>query len=187
VLLGATMLNGPDLGDQLASLARAHQLVPHSVGLNARVSGAGVALTEAGGQEREPLVTLGVDGSVMASFSVAGDDQFFGSMRVDPDRLHAGITRAGAFARAAWELLDEREAVQQVAVGASIMGAQSKVFGAPTGRNSLQMGSHSLPATVVVPEPARVIRRADVGSADVAQRLVAEVRRVFADAGAVES
>ncbi len=47
------------------------------------------------------------------------------------------------------------------------------------------MGS-SLPALVVAPEPAAVVRRADVASDELVRRLVAEVRRVFADAGAVD-
>jgi hypothetical protein len=38
---------------------------------------------------------------------------------------------------------------------------------------------------VLVPEPATIVRRADVAGDALVTRLVAEVRRVFADAGAI--
>jgi hypothetical protein len=184
-LLDAVVLSRADLGETVAALARGHRLVPQSVGIEARVSAAGVALHQSGGYGGEPLLTIGADGAVAASFSVAGDDQF-GGMRVEPARLRDGIVAAGALARAAWERLDEREAVQQVAVAVAIPDAQHKVFGASTGRNSIQMGSFSMPNLIVVPDPPRVVRRAEIGSSDVAERLVAEVQRVFADAGAID-
>ena len=85
-----------------------------------------------------------------------------------------------------WDALDEREAIQQFAVALAIPEAQHKVFGTSTGSSSIQMGSFGMPNAVVVPEPARVVRRAEAGSAELAARLVAEARRVFADAGAVD-
>lgn len=184
-LLDAVALERPDLRDRVASLARDHQLVSQSVGIDARVSGAGIALHQAGTYTADPLLAIGADGSVTATFSVAGDDQF-GGMRVDPTRLRDGVVGTGALARAAWEMLDEREAVQQVAVAAAIPDAQHKVFGASTGGSSIQMGSFGMPNAVIVPDPARIVRRAEVGTSDVAKRLVAEIHRVFGDAGAVE-
>jgi hypothetical protein len=184
-LLDAVLLGRADLGETIAALAREHRLVPQSVGVEARVSAAGVALHESGSYGGDPLLTIGADGAVAASFSVAGDDQF-GGMRVEPARLRDGIVAAGVLARAVWEKLDEREAVQQVAAAVAIPDAQHKVFGASTGRNSIQMGSFSMPNLIVVPDPPRVVRRAEIGSSDVAERLVAEVQRVFADAGAID-
>jgi hypothetical protein len=107
-------------------------------------------------------------------------------MRVDPDRLAEGIRAAGAFARAMWDMLDDREIVQQVAVCLAIPEAQHKVFGPSTGGNSIQMGGFGSLMEVVVPDPPRIVRRAEVGSDEIAARLVAEARRVFADAGAVQ-
>jgi hypothetical protein len=184
-LLDAVVLGRTGLGDEIAALARQHRVVPQSAGLDARVSGAGVAVHQTSGYANTPLVAIGSDGSITATFSVAGDDQF-GSMRVVPDRLREGLEAAGVLARAVWDLLDEREAVQQVAVAAAIPDAQHKVFGAPAGGNSIQLGSFSMPGIVVVPEPARIVRRAEVGGRELVERLVAEVGRVFTDAGAAQ-
>ncbi len=186
VLLDAVALDQPDLGERIAGLARKHRLVPQSIGIEPRISRAGVALHQISGYVNSaPLVEVGADGAIIATFDVAGDDQF-GSMRVDPTRLEHGIKAAGAFARSVWDMIDEREKVQQVAAAVAISEAQHKVFGTATGRSSIQMGSFSMPNEVVVPEPPQVVRRAEVGGTDLVQRLVAEVRRAFADAGAVE-
>jgi hypothetical protein len=45
--------------------------------------------------------------------------------------------------------------------------------------------SMRLPPTVVAPEPARLVQREDMGSGQLTSLLVAEVKRAFADAGAV--
>jgi hypothetical protein len=185
-LLDAVALDRQGLGDRIAAIAREQSLVPQSVGLDPRISRAGIALHQAGRYANsDPLVAIGADGAVSGSFDVGGSDQF-GGMRVDPQRLDDGVRAAGAFALAAWSILDEREAVQQVAVALAIPEAQHKVFGNSTGSSSLQMGSFGMPTEVVVPEPARIVRSADVSSAELAARLVAEVRRLFTDAGAVE-
>jgi len=64
--------------------------------------------------------------------------------------------------------------------------AQTKVFGLLPNASTYTMG-HSLPATVVVPNPPVVVRRGEVSGDQLAARLVAEVRRVYADAGAIAS
>jgi hypothetical protein len=74
--------------------------------------------------------------------------------------------------------------VQQVAVALTIPEAQHKVFGKATDKNTLSMG-WGLPQTVAVPDPPAIVRRAEVGGEALATRLVAEVKRVFADANAV--
>ncbi len=186
VLLDALRLDAPDLGDHLAALAREHQLIAQSLGIEPRVTRAGVSLHQVGRfANSSPMIAIAADGAVVTTVDVAGDDQF-GSMRVDPTRLEDGIRRSGEFARAVWAALDEGEDVQQVAVAVGIPEAQHKVFGVSTGSDSISMGSFGMPQTVLVPEPPAVIRRADVGGAELTRRLVAEVRRVFADAGAVE-
>jgi hypothetical protein len=44
----------------------------------------------------------------------------------------------------------------------------------------------SMPETAIAPQPALVIRRADLARDETVARLVAEMRRVFVDAGAVD-
>ncbi len=184
-LLDAIALDHPTLADTVADLARSARIVPHSVGINTRVSSEGVAI-EAGGQSwGEPLIAVGTDGAITCEFSVEGSDQF-GSMRVDPDRLAVGITAAAQFALAVWERIDPREEVQRVAVAVAIPQAQHKVFGPSTGGSSISMGSFSMPQDVVAPQPATIVRRADLGGEELTRRLVAEVRRAFTDAGAIQ-
>jgi hypothetical protein len=187
VLLDAVALEDPDLGDTIADLARSARLVPHHTGISPVVSRAGVDLqrseTRSYGGQSGPVV-VGADGAVTAEVDVAGADQW-GSSRVDPDRLREGIRRTGRFALGVWERIDPRDEVQRVAVAVGIPEAQQKRFGPPTHSGSFTMGS-SVPPVVVAPEEAVVVRRGEVASDELVRRLVAEVRRVFADAGAAD-
>ncbi len=184
-LLDALRLETPELGERVSALARDHRLVPQTVVIEARISREGVALSQAGTYSPQPFIEVRANGSILFVSDVAGSDQF-ASMRVDPRRLEDAIRRAGSFAHSIWALIDDREEVQQVAVAVAIPDAQRKVFGASTGGSTLSMGSYGMPQNVLVPEPAVVVRRAEVGGEELARRLVAEVRRVFTDAGAVE-
>jgi hypothetical protein len=107
-------------------------------------------------------------------------------MRVEPGRLLVRRVAGGGHWRAVWARLAECGSVEGVAVAVAIPDAQHKVFGASSGRNSIQMGSFAMPNLIAVPEPPRVVRRAEIGSSELAERLAAEVERVFADAGAIE-
>lgn len=187
VILDAVALEEADLADAIADLARGARLIPHAVGIEPVVSRAGVNLQRAGsgGYVGQPgPIAVAADGAVVVEVDVGGSDHW-GSSRVDPERLTEGIRRAGGFALRVWERVDRRDDVSQVAAAVAIPDAQHKVFGPSTSSSSISMGS-SLPALVVVPEPAAVVRRADVAAEDLVRRLAAELRRVFADAGAVD-
>jgi hypothetical protein len=183
-LLDAVALDEPDLGEYVADLARRERLIPHSFGIETRVSRAGVSLDLSGSYHTQRgTVTVGPDGAIACHIDVGGDDELAGS-RIDPTLLKTGTRRAGAFALGVWERIDPREAVQHVAVTVAILGAQYKVFGLPLGARSYSLGT-TLPETVLAPEPPVIIRRADISGEALADRLVAEVRRRYADAGAV--
>ncbi|MFN2469720.1 MAG: DUF4062 domain-containing protein [Gaiellaceae bacterium] len=187
VLLDAVALEEGDLGDTIADFARTARLVPHNVAITPVVSRAGVNLERADtrGYVGQPvLVVVGADGAVVVEVDVGRSDHWTSS-RVDPDGLADGIRRAGRFALQVWERIDRRDEVHQVAAAVGIPDAHHKVFGPSTHSGSISMGS-SMPARVVAPEPAAVVRRAEVASDDLVRRLVAEVRRVFVDAGAVD-
>jgi hypothetical protein len=176
-----------DLGDTIAGLARSARLVPHSLGVNAQVRREGVSLSRAQGGAgyvgEAGFITVGADGSVVSEIDVGGEGRMAGT-RVDSALLAGGIVNVGAFALAVWNAIDRREEVQQVAVAVAIPDAQQKVFDLAPDATSYSMGMQT-PSTVVVPEPPAVVRRGEVASAELARRLVAEARRVFADAGAV--
>lgn len=173
------------LGDTVATPARNARLVSNSIGVNAQVRRDGVSLTRAqGGSVGESgFITIATDGAITAEIDVGGDGQL-AATRVDSGLLGRGITAVGEFALSIWEAVDSREEVQQVAVALAILHAQHKVFDLAPDATSYSMGMQT-PPTVVVPEPATVIRRGEVGSDALARRLVAEARRVFADAGAI--
>jgi hypothetical protein len=42
-----------------------------------------------------------------------------------------------------------------------------------------------MPSTVIVPEPAVIVRCGEMAGEELSRRLVAEIKRVFADAGAI--
>ncbi len=97
-LLDAVALDQPGLDDVIADLVRAHRLIPHSVGIKGAITREGITVTAAGSYSNMPQgVIVGADGAVMCEVDVSGSDQF-GSSRVDPERLRAGIAAAGAFA-----------------------------------------------------------------------------------------
>lgn len=183
-ILDAVALDRPGLADDVADLVRSHRLVDHATGLKGTVTRDGVAIAPTGSYANAPAtISVGADGAVTCELEVAGDDGF-GSSRIDPERLRAGLVDASAFALAVWGRIDERDEVQQAAISLAIPDAQHKVFGKSTGRNTLSLG-WGLPQLVSVPSPPLVVRRAELSNDALAARLVAEVKRAFADANAV--
>ena len=185
-LLQAAALEDRNLPEELAAAARASRLVPQSKGIATTVSAAGIQL-QVGEQYAGRTLTVGTKGEIVVEASVGGDDRNFGSMRVVPERLEEAIRGVAAFAENAWKRIDPRGEVQEAAVALAIPEAQHKSWGRGRGGNTISMGGmFSLPETAIAPEPARVLRRADFGREETARGLVAEMRRLFVDAGAVD-
>jgi hypothetical protein len=186
LLLQAAALEDRNLPEELAAAARAARLVQQSEGIATNVSAAGIQL-HVGEQYAGRALTVGANGEIVVEASVGGDDRNFGSMRVLPERLEEAIRGAAAFAESAWKRIDRRGEVQEVAVMLAIPEAQHKSWGRGRGGNTISMGGmFSLPETAIAPEPARVLRRADLGREETTRGLVAEMRRLFVDAGAVD-
>ncbi len=184
-LLDPEGLETPGLGDDLASILRETGLVPQRIGLDARVSGAGVQLRGADADSWiTPEVTVLTNGSVVVVGSVAAEDAPLGFSLVDPERLERFIRQSGRFAKAAWDRIDRQDEVAQVAVAVAIPEASYKGFGRVSG-GSMTV-SMNLPSVVVAPEPAEIVPRGQLDGERVARRIVAAVRRVFDDAGAVQ-
>lgn len=184
-LLDPEALDAPNLSDDLAAALRETRLVSQRIGLDSGVSSAGVHLR---GSEADswvvPEATVHADGAIVAFGSVAAEDAPMGFSLVDPDRLEQFVRRAGRFAQVAWDRIDGRREVSQVAVTAAIPDASYKGFGRTSG-GSMSV-SMSLPAVVIAPEPAEVVPRGQVDDERLAKRIVAAIKRVFSDAGALQ-
>lgn len=189
VFLDELALDDASLPDRLSELARSTGLVSQASGITQDVRRGGITL-EAGHErsDREASIVIGEDGEIVVEGSVAGDDPHFGTSRIDPERLTGLVERAGRYATGVWGQIDPRGQVQQAAVAVGIPEASMKVYGRPKApSSSLSIGGMTqLQGTVVAPEPALIVRRVDVEGEEMRQRLVAAVRRVFADAGSIE-
>jgi hypothetical protein len=189
IFLDDVALNEASLPEWLSESARSSGLVSQASGIDQEVRRGGIRLEA--GRERighEANIFIGEAGDVLVEGSVAGDDPHFGSSRIDPERLAALIERAARFASDVWRHIDPRGEVQQVATAVGIPDARMKVYGRPRApSSSLSMGgAMRLPHRVIAPERPIVVRRVDVEDEDVRKRLVASVRRVYADADALE-
>jgi hypothetical protein len=146
----------------------------------------GLAVVRALTNLRRLTLVVGRKGEIVAEAAVGGSDAF-GGMRVVPERVSAALDAAIAFAESVWELVDPRGEVQEAAVVLAIPVATNKNWGVGRGGNSISMaGSFRMPETAVAPQPPRVVRRQDLRRPETAEQLVPELRRVFADAGALD-
>ncbi len=183
-LLDALALEDAGLGDDLAAAFRAAGLASQEVGIKASVSGAGVQLEGSTSQNwTAPEGLIRTDGALVVVGSVAGEGSFGGSA-VSPTRLEDLVSAAGRFAQLAWDRVDSRREITRAAVCIAIPDASYKGFADSTGSSM----SHSMrvPALVLAPDPAQVATRGELDQPALARALVAAVKRVFADAGAVQ-
>lgn len=183
VLLDPLALEDEGLGETMMGLARASHLVSQGAAIKAAISSEGIELNaDPGAGWTSTEISISVDGSVAVSGSVQGGGTF-GSSLVDPERLHGFLAEAGGFARAAWQQIDRQDEVGRVAVAAAIPNAQHSGFG-PANGNSMSMG-HEMPAVVLATDP-QPVPRGQVGDEQQIRRLIAAIRRVYLDAGAVQ-
>jgi hypothetical protein len=185
-VLDALALDDPALADQLQTLARTSGLVTNAMGLKVHVSGDGVRFE--GSEERgwETLRFLvGADGAVVAEGAVGGRGEHFGGSVVMADRLAEFTTVAQRFALSVWDEIDSGHDVREVAVALAVPEAEHKVLAEAEPASSISMPM-SMPHVAIAPEPARLVRREDLGSDATTRVLVAELKRLFADAGALQ-
>jgi hypothetical protein len=142
-------------------------------------------------QERgweDPHLRVTRNGAILAEGAVGAQRGSLAGSQVVADRVVEVISRGAAFAERVWSRIDRRDEVRQVLALVVVPGAQGKVYAPrePTG-NTLQMGhSFSMPNLLIAPEPPLLLRREDLASADVANRLRAALRRGFAAEGGVQ-
>ena len=183
-VLDPLALEDPELGDRLAAALRESGAVTQSIGISSQSSAAGVEME---GTDQidwtTPSACVLADGAVVVTGAAAVQGQI-GVSSIDPGRLAEVIRTAGRFAQLSWDLVDARAEIGQVAVSCSVPGQAG--FGVPTG-NTMVMGmTGGIPETVIAPEPPAIAPRAQLTDEDHVRRIVAAVRRVFADGGAVQ-
>lgn len=187
-LLDALALEDETVQRVLSDAARQTDLVPHSIGLEPSVSREGIRLRGKHPQNWESVeLVVYPDGALTVEGPVGGSGNL-GSSRIEPKRLETLCMAAGSFAQAAWQRVDSHGDVRRVGAAVAILEANAKVLGeAPEGNSLTIGGAMTLPPVVVAPEGGLALDRAEVGSEQATQRLVAELRAVFRDAGAVVS
>lgn len=187
---GGSMLTAvdlvPALGDRIAVEARAAGLATQADGLDVQVNAAGVAIalrSHRGAQE--PVVEVHSDGAIVAMVSARGEGMFAGSV-IDPDHLADGIRRGAAFAKSVWKQIDSRAEVDYVLTTLAVQNAAQRSFGKAPSGNSISMGGFMrLPSTVVAPDPPERVRAGLLGGDKHVEHLIAALRLVYADAGAL--
>jgi hypothetical protein len=187
VLLDAVALDDARLPDELQMLARARGLVSNAMGLSGAVSAEGVRFE---GKEDNAWQTLaflvGSDGAVVVEGPVGGTSGHFDSSVVIADRLKVLVENAQRYALEVWQRIDQGHDVRQAALALAIPEAEHKVF-SDTELGSSMSVPMRLPRVLVAPEPPRIVRREDFGSESTTRMLISELKRRFADAGAVHS
>jgi hypothetical protein len=184
-LLDALALEDVALPDAIAAAARAVGLASQAMGLKKQVSGMGISFE---GKEEGAWETLrfvvGADGAIVAEGAVGAQSGHFSGSLVTAQRLTELVDRSQQFALAVWERIDTGHDVREAAVTLAVPEATHKVYSevAVAGAISMPM---NLPHVLVAPEPARIVRREDFATDASSKLLVAELKRKFADAGAV--
>lgn len=184
-ILDPLALEDSSLGNDLSQALREAGVIPQALGIEASISGEGVHLL--GSESREwirPDAFVHADGAITVVSGIQSPGAFTGSL-VDPERLEQALNASGLFAQAVWARIDGRGSVTRVAVTAAIPDAQYKGWGEGSNPNQMHPGM-SLPSTVIAPDPPEIIPSAQAGSPELVRRVVAALKRVFLDAGAVQ-
>jgi hypothetical protein len=189
-LLDAVALEDERLIDDLAGAARASGLVTNAMAIETEIDRADTVHLRAR-QDRgweNPHLRVTRNGGILAEGAVGAGQGTFAGSQVVADRVVEVISRSAAFAEQVWRQIDRRDEARQVLALVAVPGAQGKVY-VPrelTG-NTLHMGhTFSMPSLLVSPEQPLIVRREDLASSDVANRLRAELRRRFAAEGGVQ-
>ncbi|MEA2331633.1 MAG: hypothetical protein QOH58_1771 [Thermoleophilaceae bacterium] len=186
-LLDALALEDARLAEDIQNAARASGLVSNAMGLSVQVSSEGIRFE---GKEENAWETLrffvGADGAIVAEGAVGGSDRHFASSVVAAARLAELVESGQRFALMVWERIDPGHDIREAALALAVPDASHKLYAeAPLGGSmSVPMG---LPHVVVAPEPPRLIKREGLGNEATTRTLTAELKRRFADEGAVHS
>jgi hypothetical protein len=176
--MDAVMLSEEGLGDDLGMSLRASGLVRHEMAMTQQLTAEGVTFEAANSQGFEQLrFVVARDGAILVEGAVSATGTL-GSSVIEAPRVRRVVEQTCTFARDAWKRIDRRDDVRDLAVTVAVPDASMKVYSDSefTG-NSLRMGNmFGSPAVVVAPDPPQLARREDVGSPELLDQLLAEVR-----------
>jgi hypothetical protein len=186
-LLDALALEDVALVEELQMMARSNGLVSNAMGLMARVDAEGIRFE---GKDKDAWETLrfmiGADGAILTEGAVSGQGGHFSGSVVSAARLRELVDRSQRFALDVWERIDPGHDVREVALALAVPEATYKVYAEAEVGNTMSMPT-GLPHVLVAPEPARVVRREDLDSDATTRALMAELKRRFADQGALHT
>jgi hypothetical protein len=184
-IIDAVVLDDGSLGDRAAAVVRQHGLVSQAAGITSQVNSEGVTLqAKAPGDWHTTTVALAADGAVVVDADARAEGSM-GGMAISYPRVQAIIATAGTVAHALWELLPDGDSVRQVAVTACVPEADHHAL-VLSGQTGGSMGVPSIPSPLVAPDPALIVRRADVGTTSTNRVLAVSLKQAFADHGAVQ-
>jgi hypothetical protein len=186
-LLDALMLEDAGLAEELQTLARTSGLVNNAMALTVDISSSGVRFEAKEGDAWETLqFAVEADGAVVAEGSVGGSGGHFSESVVLAQPLRVLVERAQAFTLRAWKRIDTGYDIRETALTVGIPNAGYKVYAESDIGGSMSMPA-GLPPVLIAPEPARLVRREDLSGEATTRMLIAELKRRFADAGAVHA
>lgn len=175
-IIDAVVLDGGTLGDAAAAVVRQHGLVSQAAGITSQVNSQGVTLqAKAPGDWHTTTVALAADGAVVVDADARAEGTM-GGMAISYPRVEAISAAAGTVAHALWELLPDGDSVRQVAATASVPEADHHAL-VLSGQTGGSMGVPSIPSPLVAPDPALILRRADVGTQSTNRVLAVSISR----------
>lgn len=105
-------------------------------------------------------------------------------MWIDPERLEATMRGALTLAPRLWSLVAPSQSVRTAAIQSVLLDGAHQSFGRPRG-NSMSMGGGL--SEVLAPEAPEVVPVAKLVTAEPTSEILAQIERIYRDAGAVNS
>jgi hypothetical protein len=183
-LLDAAALDEPGLGDRIASIARAHGLVAQATGIEVAIRADAITAIGKGNRgSSDTTIILLPDGAVCVEADVRADGMLGGSA-IAHGKVESLVEGASRVAQDLWAFADTGGRIRQVVGVLGVPDASMKVYAVSEIGSSMSMPM-STPSPIVAPEPPIVMRRNDVGAGETVRQLVAALKRIFSDHGAI--
>lgn len=179
-LIDALVLEDAALQERYAGLVRQHGLISQRSGIDVAASSAGlIAIANQAVDYYSPAVIFAGDGAVVVDTHPRAEGGM-GMMALSLPKIEAFVAAATAFAQDAWELSPESHRVRQVAACIGVPQPSMQALSL-SGQVGSSMRMPQLPSPLVAPQPAAILRRADVSTARSNELLTVSLKRAYAD------